>query len=114
MADSGLLGELRAFCLTLPAASEELTWGHPTFRVGGKIFATAGATPEGEARMTVKSTKDRQPELLLRPGFFRPSYVGDKGWVGIVLDGTVPFAEITPLVEAAWVLTAPKRLSRGR
>lgn len=107
------LAELRAYCLSLPGATEELTWGHPTFRVRGKIFATAGAAPGESPSMTCKSTKDVQAELLARPGYHLPAYVGSKGWVGITLDGTVPFAEIAPLVERAWALTAPKRLQRG-
>lgn len=108
-----MIAELRAFCLALPGATEALTWGHPTFRVRGKIFAAAGAEPGQAPTMTCKATKDVQPELLTRPGFFLPAYVGSKGWVGIVLDGTVPFAEIAPLVQRAWALTAPKRLQRG-
>ncbi|GDX82836.1 hypothetical protein LBMAG42_46470 [Deltaproteobacteria bacterium] len=108
------VAQLREFALSLPAATEEITWGHPTFRVGGKIFATCGSAPGSTATMSVKSTKDVQPELLAKPGFFRPDYVGSKGWVGIELDGRVPWAEIEPLVERAWALTAPKRLQRGR
>lgn len=34
------LGEARAFALALPGAEEADHWGNPSFRVGGRIFAT--------------------------------------------------------------------------
>jgi hypothetical protein len=37
--------------------------------------------------------------------------VGDKGWLGIRLDGTVPWDDIAVHVDLAWRLTAPKRVA---
>lgn len=107
------MARLRALVLSLPGTHEELTWGHPTFRVGAKMFGAAGAAPGGEVTMSCKCTKDLQPGILARgPGYFRPDYVGVHGWLGIRLDGSVPWSEIEEHVRRAWALTAPKRLQR--
>ena len=111
MSDS--IQQLRAICLALPGAHEEITWGHPTFRVRGKIFATCGASPDGPATMSVKCTPDLQAGILAAPGYFRPDYVGGKGWIGIRLDGAVSWDEIAVHVRRGWSLTAPKRLQKG-
>ena len=37
------LERLRVLCLAVPGAEEVETWGHPTFRVRGKMFAAAEA-----------------------------------------------------------------------
>ncbi len=108
-----VVARLRSLCLSFPGAVELQTWGHPTFRVGEKMFAACGAQPEGVVTMSCKCTRDLQPAILERPGYFRPAYVGDKGWLGIRLDGTVPWEEVQVHVDRAWRLTAPKRISRG-
>ena len=42
--------------------------------------------------------------------FFFPSYVGPRGWIGIVLGETADLDELAELVEDSYRLTAPKRL----
>jgi hypothetical protein len=100
--------DFRALALSLPDAVEKETWGHPTFRVRDKMFATMG--PD-ETTATVKSTRDEQRALIeMKPDTFSvPAYVGKHGWIGIELDRVDP-AELSELVTEAWRLTAPKRL----
>ena len=57
------LQHLRAICLGLPEAGEQETWGHPTFRIRGKIFATAGASPEGTT-VSCKAPPGMQEHLI--------------------------------------------------
>ena len=108
-----VMSRLRALALAFPGAHELQTWGHPTFRVGDKMFAAAGDPPDGVVTMSCKCTRDLQADILLRPGYFRPAYVGDTGWLGITLDGTVPLQEVAEHLDRAWRLTAPKRISKG-
>ena len=45
------------------------------------------------------------------PGrYFRPPYVGHRGWLGVYLDVAVDWEEIGDLVADAWRMVAPKRL----
>jgi predicted DNA-binding protein (MmcQ/YjbR family) len=42
--------------------------------------------------------------------FFRPPYVGHRGWLGVYLDGEVDWGEVAIIVERAYQRVAPKRL----
>ena len=107
------LARLRKICLALPEAEEIETWGHPTFRVRKKIFASCGAGEDGAAQMTCKAPPGEQRALVASDPerFFVPAYVGNRGWVGVRLVGTIDWVEIEELVEESYRLTAPKRLS---
>ncbi|HRY27284.1 MAG TPA: MmcQ/YjbR family DNA-binding protein [Geminicoccaceae bacterium] len=104
--------QLRAICLALPEATEKEAWGDPTFRVKDKIFAMP---KEGDGRLSVwfKAPPGCQEILVgAAPGtFFRPPYVGHKGWVGMRLDDGPDWTEVETLVRRSYLLTAPKRLA---
>jgi hypothetical protein len=102
--------DFRELVLSLPEATEKEAWGHPTFRVRDKMFATMAV--DGSTA-TVKSTHDEQRALTqMDPETFAvPAYVGKHGWIGIVLERVDP-DELHELVVEAWRMTAPKRLLR--
>ena len=102
------LNQLRTLAGSLPEATEQLTWGHPTFRVRNKIFASFGEH-EGRTAITVKQRMARQEALTGDPRFFVPPYVGKHGWVGIFAE-EVEWEFVAELVEEAYRLTAPKSL----
>ena len=62
--------------------------------------------PAGAQEILVGSDPER---------FFRPPYVGPKGWVGIVLDGAdigpADWDEVTAMIQRSYRLIAPKRLA---
>ena len=108
---TGPLKRLRAICLALPEAIERETWEIPTFRVREKIFVMF-TTHEHNPALCCKAPKGVQ-EILIQADatrFFRPAYVGHKGWVGVRLDGRVDWGEIADLVRRSYQMTAPKRL----
>lgn len=102
----------RRLCLALPEVAEVETWGHPTFRVRNKMFATCGRDEHDRVSFTCKAQPGEQAALVERDPrrFVVPKYVGVHGWVGGSLDGRAPWVEIAELVEEAWRMTAPKRL----
>ena len=99
---------VRSFALSLPEAEERETWGHPTFRVRGKMFASCGA--EGESA-TFKAPLSEQAELIASdPDVYGvPAYVGKHGWVQVRLSAISADALREHLIDA-WRRTAPKRL----
>jgi len=103
---------LRRICLALPEATEKEAWGHPTFRVRDKIFASAGPS-DGRASVNCKAPQDGQRVLVDADPrrFFVPSYVGHKGWVGIWLDRQPDWDEVSAVVRRSYRLVAPKRLA---
>lgn len=111
-----LLERVRRICLGLPEAAEKETWGHPTFRVRDKIFAgLGGADDDGRTvtTMSMKAAPGEQDSLLAQGHpFFRPSYVGHRGWIGLVIDDDTDWDEVRELVQDSYVTIAPKRLGR--
>lgn len=105
------IDRLRTLCLGLPDAHEKETWGVPTFRVRDKMFAVVSPrdgvsvwvkAPEGAQEMLTEADPDR---------FFRPPYLGPKGWVGIMLQPAPDWAEVSGHVRRSFALVAPKRLA---
>jgi predicted DNA-binding protein (MmcQ/YjbR family) len=106
------LGRLRAICLELPEASEERTWDSPNWRVRKKIFAMC---PDDATSVSMKADPDERRALLESDPdrCFLPSYVGSKGWIGVVLTGAVDWNEVRELVTTSYCLIAPKTLARA-
>lgn len=106
------IDRVRAICLGLPEAEEQLTWGIPTFRVRGKIFVMAsedGAAPT----LSCKAPPGAQEVLVgADPGrFYRPPYVGKAGWIGVRLHAGVDWNAIAGFIADSYRMTAPKRLA---
>lgn len=108
------LETLRTLCLALPEVTERVSHGEPTWFVRAKkTFVTYAnhhhddrlgfwcAAPAGVQEALVGAEPER---------FFRPPYVGHRGWLGVYLDVTVDWAEIGEIVEDAYRVVAPKGL----
>ncbi len=102
------LAMLRALSAKFPETSEVEAWGHPTFRVDDKIFASFGEH-EGEPSIGCKQTRPDQAVLVEDPRFHVAPYVGRYGWIGIKVD-QVKWPLVAELVEQSYRLVAPKRL----
>ena len=102
--------------MSLPAVTERPSHGAPTFFVRDKksfvqIWIDGHhadtfphlwcAAPPGAQEMIVAARPDR---------FFRPPYVGHRGWIGVRLDRRVDWDEIAELCEDAYRTVAPARL----
>jgi hypothetical protein len=111
------LQHLRQICATLPEVSERLSHGSPTFFVRDKkTLVTLLDDHHGDGRLAIwcpapdgvqTTLVDAEPDR-----FFRPPYVGGRGWLGVRLDVDVDWAEIAGIVTDAYRLVAPKTLVR--
>jgi hypothetical protein len=114
--------QVRAICLALPDATERITHGAPGFFAGRQFVMLwpSGhhdhdfphlwcAAPAGVQEALVASEPDR---------FFRPPYVGGRGWVGVRLDDSPDWDELAELCAEAFRCIAParsiRRLDGGR
>lgn len=117
MMQNDQLERVRRVCLALPEASERLSHGEPTFFVRGKVFVMFANNHHGDGRVAVwlPAPPGFQEGLIeTAPAtFFRPPYVGGRGWVGVVLDA-IDDAGLRLHIETAWELVAPKRLRLAR
>lgn len=62
----------------------------------------------GEGRIDivdVKAKPDDIDRLILKNGFYRGYHMNKRHWLTIVLDGTIPFEEITTLLDRSYDLT---------
>ena len=104
---------LRAICLALPEASEELMRRGPSYRVADKIFALERPRNDWLALWCKVPEGSREILLAAEPArFFIPPYFGAKGWVGVGLDPAADWREIEALVRRSYRLVAPKRLAK--
>ncbi|MDG2028636.1 MAG: MmcQ/YjbR family DNA-binding protein [Acidimicrobiales bacterium] len=112
---SSVVDRLRAVCLAFPEAREKDTWGHPTFRIRSRIFASLAIVEDPDwatiHALTVKAEPGEQESLVAEGHpFFLPRAAASKGWVGVLLDDTTDFVEIAELVEDSYRQLAPKGL----
>lgn len=102
--------DVRRISLSLPEATEILTWEtDATFRVGKKIFAISS---EGASHVSIKASPLVQEDLIDRDPetFAKAAYVGRFGWVQVNLE-RIDKVELESLLRQAWRLTAPKKLA---
>ncbi|MFD1148195.1 MmcQ/YjbR family DNA-binding protein [Saccharothrix hoggarensis] len=111
----GSLERLRALCLALPEVTERLSHGEPAWFVRDKkMFAMFAdrhhddrvafwcAAPAGAQEALAGSEPER---------YFRPPYVGHRGWLGVYLDVDVDWAAVAEVVRDAYRQVAPRRLA---
>ncbi|HEY7723346.1 MAG TPA: MmcQ/YjbR family DNA-binding protein [Pedococcus sp.] len=112
------LQRVRRLCLAFPGTEERLSHGEPTWFAGGrKSFvmyadhhhdereALWAAAPEGAQGALVAEEPAR---------YFRPPYVGTRGWVGVYLDvPDVDWPRVEEIIEDAWRCVAGRRLQAG-
>jgi len=114
MAKLDPLEKLRKLCLALPETTERLSHGEPTWFIQGKKTFVNYANHHHDDRLAFWcAAPDGAQEVLVAQDperFFRPPYVGHRGWLGVYLDVPVDWDEIADLVTAAWRMVAPKRL----
>jgi len=105
---------LRAICLALPEATEKIAWGEPTWRVRGKLFAQLDDHHHGAEHLAVwlaAPLGEQEAMVFTDPErFFRPPYVGPRGWVGVRIDRRPSWTQVATLVERAYGMVAPPRL----
>jgi len=108
LTERDILRKLRKVCLALPDSEECVSFGHPAFRVRGKIFAVLEEY-KGELGICVKVEKELQGIFLNDPRFFRTPYIGQHGWVTLrVHAARLNWKEIADLVKASSILVAPQ------
>ena len=112
------LRHVRSLCHALPGVTEKLSHGEPTFFVNKKVFTMFSNNHHGDGRIAIWiPAQPGEQEALIQSWprtFYRPPYVGVKGWVGIILD-QISDDDLAQHVQQAYRLIAPKpKKGKGR
>jgi hypothetical protein len=110
-----VLDRIRTICAGLPETSERLSHGHPSFFIREKrSFVMVLDNHHGDGRFAIWcAAAPGTQELLVDADpekFFRPPYVGHRGWIGVRLDRGLDWDEIAGILEDAYAEVAPPAL----
>jgi hypothetical protein len=104
---------VRRIALALPESTEKLSHGEPTFFVRKKVFVMFSNNHHNDGRIAIwiPVPIGQQPIMIAEAPeiYFKPPYVGVKGWIGVQL-GLINNEILTTLIRQAWKLTAPRAL----
>lgn len=114
VARSDVQERVRLICMALPEVTEKLSHGAPAFFVR-KQFVMLWADGHHDHRfphLWCAAPLGAQEELVATESqrFFRPPYVGGRGWLGVRLDGDVDWEEVAAICEDAFRVVAPQKL----
>jgi predicted DNA-binding protein (MmcQ/YjbR family) len=106
--------KLRAVCLALGQVVEKEAWGECTFRVvNGPMFAMTDNNhhQSGHVAVWVKAPAMVQEILIGSDSrrFFKPPYMGHKGWVGVRLDRKPDWEQLAAILKDGYEMSLPAR-----
>ena len=109
------LDRVRALCLALPETTERLSHGEPTWFIRDKKTFVMYANQHHDDRVGFwcAAPPGAQEALVADDPehFFRPPYVGHRGWLGVYLDvDGVDWPHLEEIIEDAFRCVAPKTL----
>lgn len=114
--DAGTLQRVRRECLALPEVTERPSHGTPAFFVRKKAFAYLWDDHHGDGRLALwcaapagaqEALVEEEPDR-----FFRPPYVGSRGWLGVDLGRSPDWDEVGAILREAYRVVAPATLAR--
>ena len=103
---------VRRICLSLPETWEKISHGEPTWFVGKKVFAMFSNNHHGDGHIavTVPAAIGIQEALIKKSPkkFYRPPYVGVRGWIGVEVNRVTDKELNLHLTEAWRLIATPK------
>jgi predicted DNA-binding protein (MmcQ/YjbR family) len=109
---------VRAFCLSLPHATEGVQWEHDLlFRIAGKMFCLANLEPGlSPTKIAFKCTPEKFAELVEIEGIIPAPYMARNHWVGMIEMDALRQPELKELIRSSYQLVLeklPKKTQAG-
>lgn len=109
------LQRVRRICFSFLETTEKLSHGEPTFFVRKRVFAMFANDHhhDGHIAVWLPAPPGVQAHLIEAwpQMFFRPPYVGVRGWIGVELTA-ISDEDLTAHILEGWRMVAPKTLQR--
>jgi predicted DNA-binding protein (MmcQ/YjbR family) len=101
---------VRAFCLSLPHATEDVQWEHDLlFRIAGKMFCVANMEPQlVPTKIAFKCTPEKFAELVEIEGIIPAPYMARNHWVAIIEMDAMRQPEFKELIRESYQLVLGK------
>lgn len=107
---SSYLDWVRAFCLSLPHATEGVQWEHDLlFRIAGKMFCVANLEPGmSPTKIAFKCTPEKFAELVEIDGIIPAPYMARNHWVAMLDMNALRQPEIKELIQESYQMILEK------
>ena len=101
---------VRACCLALPHATEDVQWEHNLlFRIAGKMFCIANLEPGvSPTKIAFKCTPEKFAELVEMEGIIPAPYMARNHWVAMIEMDALRPPEIKELIQASYQMILEK------
>jgi predicted DNA-binding protein (MmcQ/YjbR family) len=115
---SSYLDWVRAFCLSLPHATEGVQWEHDLlFRIAGKMFCVANLEPGmSPTKIAFKCTPEKFAELVEIEGIIPAPYMARNHWVAMLDMNALRQPDIKELIQESYQMILeklPKKIQAG-
>lgn len=107
---STYLDWVRAFCLALPNATEDVQWEHDLlFRIAGKMFCVANLeSAVSPTKIAFKCTSEKFAELVEIEGIIPAPYMARNHWVAMIEIDALRQPEIKELIQSSYQMILEK------
>jgi predicted DNA-binding protein (MmcQ/YjbR family) len=101
---------VRAFCLSLPHATEDVQWEHDLlFRIAGKMFCVANMEPQlVPTKIAFKCAPEKFAELVEVEGIIPAPYMARNHWVAMIDMDALRQPELKELIRNSYQLVLEK------
>ena len=113
---SSYLDWVRACCLALPHATEDVQWEHNLlFRIAGKMFCIANLEPGiSPTKIAFKCTPEKFAELVEMEGIIPAPYMARNHWVAMIEIDALRQPEIKELIQESYQMILEKLPKKTR
>ena len=113
---SSYLDWVRAFCLSLPNATEDVQWEHDLlFRIAGKMFCVANLEPGiSPTKIAFKCTPEKFAELVEIESIIPAPYMARNHWVAMIEIDALRQPEIKELIQESYQMILEKLSKKTR
>jgi len=101
------LEQIRSFCRSLPAVTEDVKWGNDLcFSIGGKMFCVAAMSQP--VTLSFKVRDEVFDELTATPGFKPAPYLARYKWIYLEDSTVIKSRELKEFIRASYEMIRSK------